>query len=77
MPLLGLVISLVGAFCLAALGIMFPAMMEFCVQWQTINVFTIIKDGFLFVFGLFGLIVGTETALYEIIMKLKEGKYDN
>ncbi|EDO63439.1 AGAP009894-PA, partial [Anopheles gambiae str. PEST] len=32
-PRLGLFISLFGAFCLSALGIAFPAIMEICVLW--------------------------------------------
>lgn len=32
-PLLGLFISLVGAFCLSALGIAFPAIIEMCAYW--------------------------------------------
>lgn len=69
-PRLGLFISLFGALCLSALGICFPALMEFCVCFpDKFGPFRIrmIKDIFLFVVGLIGLIAGTYTALVSII----------
>lgn len=68
-PRLGLFISLFGALCLSALGIVFPAIMELCVKWPNFGTFNYVlyKDFLLIVFGLIGLVAGTYTALRDII----------
>ncbi|CAH0716707.1 unnamed protein product, partial [Brenthis ino] len=70
-PRLGLFISLFGALCLSALGICFPALMEYCVSFplrpSTSRTILFAKDAFLFVFGVVGLVAGTYTALVSII----------
>ncbi|CAF4743321.1 unnamed protein product [Pieris macdunnoughi] len=70
-PRLGLFISLFGALCLSALGICFPALMEAC-QWYPKRAsvqrsLMFLKDAFLFVVGLVGLVAGTYTALVSIV----------
>ncbi|XP_073974096.1 proton-coupled amino acid transporter-like protein acs isoform X2 [Rhodnius prolixus] len=69
-PRLGLFISLFGALCLSALGIAFPAIMEICVLWPD-NLgrfyYVLWKDILLIIFGILGLVVGTSTALIDII----------
>ncbi|XP_012267231.2 proton-coupled amino acid transporter-like protein CG1139 [Athalia rosae] len=68
-PRLGLFISLFGAFCLSALGIAFPAIIEICVMWPdtgTAN-FYLIKNVLLILFGIVGLLVGTYVSLNDIV----------
>lgn len=68
-PRLGLFISLFGALCLSALGIVFPAIMELCVKWPNFGScnYIVYKDVLLIIFGLIGLVAGTYTALRDII----------
>lgn len=69
-PRLGLFISLFGAFCLSALGLAFPALMEICVKWPN-NLgrfnYILIKDILLIIFGIIGLVAGTYTSVRDII----------
>ncbi|KAL4704575.1 hypothetical protein ACJJTC_017830 [Scirpophaga incertulas] len=73
-PRLGLFISLFGALCLSALGIVFPAVMEASLAWasQKLTAALITKDAILVVLGLAGLIAGTYTALLAIIRSFSE-----
>ncbi|XP_013189148.1 proton-coupled amino acid transporter-like protein CG1139 [Amyelois transitella] len=69
-PRLGLFISLFGALCLSALGMCFPAMMDFCCGWpDRLGPGRIImyKDILLFIIGLIGLVAGTYVALVGIV----------
>ncbi|KAK9891999.1 hypothetical protein WA026_017480 [Henosepilachna vigintioctopunctata] len=75
-PLLGLFISLFGAFCLSALGIAFPAIMELCVKWPDKlgpGYVVLIKDILLIIFGVTGLLAGSYSCISEIIDKLSSG----
>ncbi|BES98561.1 amino acid transporter [Nesidiocoris tenuis] len=73
-PRLGLFISLFGALCLSALGIAFPAIIEICVLWPDqlgpLN-YVLWKDILLILFGIVGLVVGTGTALMDIIVSFQ------
>lgn len=72
-PLLGLFISLFGAFCLSALGIAFPAIMEICVNYSdNLTKTCLIKNSLLIIFGVVGLLAGSYSSLSEIILKLSE-----
>ncbi|KAL3274754.1 hypothetical protein HHI36_019541 [Cryptolaemus montrouzieri] len=75
-PLLGLFISLFGAFCLSALGIAFPAIMELCVKWPDQlgpgNII-LVKDIALIIFGITGLLAGSYSCISEIVDKLTKG----
>lgn len=70
-PRLALFISLFGALCLSALGIAFPAIIEICVLWPNRDfgpcMIMFIKNIFLIVFGLLGLVIGTYVSIVEII----------
>ncbi|XP_049885848.1 proton-coupled amino acid transporter-like protein CG1139 [Pectinophora gossypiella] len=69
-PRLGLFISLFGALCLSALGMMFPAFMEVCVAMPDKfgpGKIILIKDIILFIIGLFGMVVGTYSTVVAII----------
>ncbi|EFN74142.1 Proton-coupled amino acid transporter 1 [Camponotus floridanus] len=70
-PRLGLFISLFGALCLSALGIAFPAIIDICVLWPEKNFgflkALLIKNIFLIVFGLLGLVVGTYISIVDIV----------
>lgn len=75
-PMLGLFISLFGAFCLSALGIAFPAIMEICVNWpDNLGRFKwiLIKDILLIIFGVIGLLSGSFSCISEMVIKFKEG----
>ncbi|XP_030746004.1 proton-coupled amino acid transporter-like protein CG1139 isoform X2 [Sitophilus oryzae] len=77
-PLLGLFISLVGSFCLSALGIAFPAIIELCANWpENSNPKTLLfwKDMLLIVIGVVGLSAGSYSAIYAIAQKLASGNY--
>lgn len=78
-PLLGLFISLFGAFCLSALGIAFPAIMELCVKWPNDlgpgNI-VLVKDIALIIFGITGLLAGSYSCISEIVQKLSAGQLD-
>lgn len=72
-PLLGLFISLFGAFCLSGLGIGFPAIIDFCVRYPDKFGFLkvhIIKDIFLLLVALVALVIGTYIAVLEIVRAL-------
>lgn len=76
-PLLGLFISLFGAFCLSALGIAFPAIMEICVKWPNqlgCMKWILVKNVILIIIGICGLLAGSYSALSEIIIKLSSGE---
>ncbi|XP_023023592.2 proton-coupled amino acid transporter-like protein acs isoform X1 [Leptinotarsa decemlineata] len=76
-PLLGLFISLVGAFCLSALGIAFPAIIELCAYWPD-NLgpgrWILWKDIGLIIIGIIGLLAGSYSCIYEIVRTLASGK---
>ncbi|XP_018566975.1 proton-coupled amino acid transporter-like protein CG1139 isoform X2 [Anoplophora glabripennis] len=75
-PLLGLFISLVGAFCLSALGIAFPAIIELCAYWPN-NLgpgkWILIKDVILIIIGIVGLCAGSYSCIYSIVNELAKG----
>lgn len=74
-PRLGLFISLFGAFCLSALGISFPGFIDICVLWPNRDFgpfkYKLLKNIFLIVFGLVGLVVGTYVSIVDIIESFK------
>ncbi|XP_063240185.1 proton-coupled amino acid transporter-like protein CG1139 [Bacillus rossius redtenbacheri] len=73
-PNLELFISLFGALCLSALGIVAPAIIETATFWYSRDrshfVGMLVKNLLILVFGLFALVIGTYTALVEIVKKL-------
>ncbi|XP_017767783.1 PREDICTED: proton-coupled amino acid transporter-like protein CG1139 [Nicrophorus vespilloides] len=73
-PLLALFISLLGAFCLSALGFSFPALLEIFVRWPDSDFgkggIVMLQDLFFICFGCFGLVVGTYCSLSEIVIAL-------
>lgn len=76
-PLLGLFIGLVGSFCLSALGIAFPAIIELCAHWPDKlgpGRYILFKDIVLIFIGFIGLTAGSYSAIYEIISALASGK---
>ncbi|XP_057662150.1 proton-coupled amino acid transporter-like protein CG1139 isoform X1 [Diorhabda carinulata] len=76
-PLLGLFISLVGAFCLSALGIAFPAIIEIAAYWPDRlgrGRWILWKDIALIIIGVVGLVAGSYSCIYEIVKALAAGK---
>lgn len=69
-PQLGLFISLFGALCLSALGLMFPAIMNACVNFPDrfgpLKAY-LVKDSFIFLIGIVGMVAGTYSALAAIV----------
>lgn len=70
-PNLELFISLFGALCLSALGLAFPALVEYCTFHKERDGFSklilILKAVIIIIIGLAGLIIGTYTSLSEIV----------
>ncbi|GLV45553.1 uncharacterized protein CBL_02573 [Carabus blaptoides fortunei] len=70
-PRIGMLISLVGAFCLSALGLAFPAIIEISTYYYTYTgsrfKWMMSKNSLLIIFAIFGLIVGTYTSIHEIV----------
>lgn len=70
-PNLELFISLFGAFCLSALGLAFPAIIELCTYWKFTGgmekTWLIIKTTLIVSVGVAGLTIGTYTSLAEIV----------
>lgn len=75
-PNLELFISLFGALCLSALGLVFPALIQLFTYWKQISglekVFMVLKNAVIIIIGLVGLVVGTYTSLSEIIITFLE-----
>ncbi|XP_049812110.1 proton-coupled amino acid transporter-like protein CG1139 isoform X1 [Schistocerca nitens] len=72
-PRLELFISLFGALCLAAVGIVFPPLVEICYLWPIGYGFCrwiLIKNILLMIFGTLGLVIGTYTSLNDIIVSM-------
>uniref|UniRef100_A0A1A9W7L0 Amino acid transporter transmembrane domain-containing protein n=1 Tax=Glossina brevipalpis TaxID=37001 RepID=A0A1A9W7L0_9MUSC len=70
LPDLSLFLSLVGAFCLSVLGLIFPPLLQICVQYRTGYgkwKLRLIKNLFLVTFGAVGGIVGTYVSITEIV----------
>lgn len=76
-PNLELFISLIGAFCLAALGIAFPALIYQSTFWYQREGLDFVKmtvqNGSLVLFGIFGLVVGTYVSIYNIYEHFSDG----
>lgn len=68
-PNLGSFISLVGALCITALAIVFPAVIELCVYWDDgkIHPWVLTRNVLILVFGLFGLVTGTYVSIAGMI----------
>lgn len=71
-PRLELFISLFGALCLAALGLVFPAIIEICVLWPDMGRgrWILVRDLLILAFGLCALVIGTYVALRDIVVSL-------
>lgn len=74
-PDLSLFLALVGSFCLSILGLIFPALLQICVQYEhgygPYN-FRLIINLLLLIFGFFGGIVGTYVSIVDIINALSK-----
>lgn len=71
-PNINTMISLVGAFCLSFLGMVFPFLMELCTNWYDEEErfkFCFFKDIVLIFLGFFILFVGTYATLFEHFVK--------
>ncbi|KAJ3662236.1 hypothetical protein Zmor_006592 [Zophobas morio] len=75
-PKLDLFISLFGAFCLSALGLAFPAIIQTSTFWYSLNgvkgKLIIAKNCVIVLFGFIGLVVGTYTSLQKIVEYFNE-----
>ncbi|XP_034109063.1 proton-coupled amino acid transporter-like protein CG1139 [Drosophila albomicans] len=72
-PDLSLFLSLVGSFCLSILGLIFPALLQICVQYeQGYGPFRIrlVINMLLLIFGFFGGIIGTYVSIVDIVEAL-------
>ncbi|XP_050307347.1 proton-coupled amino acid transporter-like protein CG1139 isoform X3 [Anthonomus grandis grandis] len=70
-PYLNLFISFLGALCISALGLAFPAIFDSCIQWHQLTgchkYWVHTKNFVIMLFALFGLIVGSATSLEQIV----------
>ncbi|KAH8365862.1 hypothetical protein KR093_006694, partial [Drosophila rubida] len=72
-PDLSLFLSLVGSFCLSILGLIFPALLQICVQYeQGYGPFRLklVVNLLLLTFGFFGGIIGTYVSIVDIVEAL-------
>lgn len=73
-PDLSLFLSLVGAFCLSILGLIFPALLEMCCKYGTTYgkwKFHLWKDLLIVLFGILGGVIGTYVSISEIVEAYK------
>lgn len=73
-PDLSLFLSLVGAFCLSILGLIFPALLDLCCRYTTTYgkwKIHLIKDVLIVCFGVVGGIIGTYVSIAEIVEAYK------
>lgn len=69
-PRFGLIISLIGAFGSSALAFILPSAFHLKLMWHEIPIFSRCVDVTIFVFGVSASIVGTVTAMIEIVNSL-------
>jgi len=76
-PYIDLFISLVGALCISALGLAFPAIFDSSTRWHQLSgwhkYWVHFKNFLIVLFSLFGLAVGTATSMEQIIEKFTLG----
>lgn len=68
-PTIGPFIGLIGAFCFSILGLIIPIFIEMVTYWDIgfgPGSWVIIKNIFLFIFGLFALVFGTKMSIADI-----------
>lgn len=68
-PNLGALMGLIGAVCLATVGLMFPAIIETVVYWDDLGKgrWVLWKNVLIFLFGLTGFVTGLYTSIGDII----------
>lgn len=70
-PNLGPFITLIGSICLSGLGLMFPAIIETVTYWEQPGLgkcnWLLMKNLFLIVFGIIGLVTGAYVSIIEIV----------
>lgn len=73
-PWLELVVALLGAVKMSVLSIMAPALIDTATNWSNLGPgrWILIKNSVVFLFGLFGMIMGTFVALRDIIENFKD-----
>jgi len=74
-PWLELVVALLGAVKMSTLSLMAPAIIDTATNWADLGRFRwkLIKNILIFIFGLFGCIMGTYVALRDIIERFENG----
>ena len=77
-PWLELVVALLGAVKMSTLSIMAPAIIDTASNWSNLGRYkwVLIKNVVIFLFGLFGCIMGTYVALRDIVRNFQEGASD-
>ena len=77
-PWLELVVALLGAVKMSTLSIMAPAIIDTASNWSNLGRYkwVLIKNVIIFLFGLFGCIMGTYVALRDIVRNFQEGASD-
>merc|ERR1712020_470839 len=74
-PWLDLFVSLLGAVKMSTLSLMAPAIIDTASNWNELGVYNwkMVKNISIFIFGLFGCIIGTIVTLHNIIEKFMTG----
>jgi len=77
-PWLELVVALLGAVKMSTLSIMAPAIIDTASNWNNLGRYkwVMVKNVIIFLFGLFGCIMGTYVALRDIVVNFQEGAAD-
>ena len=77
-PHLEYVISFFGAFCLAAVGLSFPALIKICTFWKISTkrekFFLLSKNVVVMMFGFLALIIGTYTSILGVVNEMNNPK---
>jgi len=78
-PWLDLFVSLLGAVKMSTLSVMAPAIIDIASNWNNPDNFKrrLVKNCGIFVFGLFGCIIGTYVSLYNIIENFRHEGPEN
>lgn len=73
-PNLGVLISLIGAFCASTLALIYPPIIDLVINYsdqQKPTPIVILKNCFIIFLGFFGFVTGTYTSISEIIKGFK------
>lgn len=82
MPTLEVFMALIGALCLASLGLILPPAIELVVFWEKEGAmgrgnWRVYKNAGIILFGVCALILGTTTSLISLVKFYRDGEGDS